>query len=48
MLRSHEQIVDITLCDSDLIQEFQFQETLEQVVLAAVSKAIDEREKAQT
>ena len=43
MLRSHEQMVDTTRCDSDLVQGLEFREVLEQVLLGAITRDIDER-----
>ena len=48
MLRLHEQIVDTTGCDSELFRGSQFEEVLEQVLLGAITKAIDERNTAGT
>ena len=48
MLRSHEQIVDTTRCDSNLVQGKEFQEVLVQVLLGAITRDIDERNTART
>ena len=48
LLRSHEQMVDTTGCDSNLAQGKDFQEVLVQVLLGAITRDIDERNNAQT
>ena len=47
MLRTHEQIVDTTRCDSELSQGSKFQEVLEQVLLGAITRDVDERNNVQ-
>ena len=41
-------MVDTTRCDSDLVQGLEFQEVLEQVLLGAITRDIDERNSART
>ena len=48
MLRSHEQMVNTTHCDSNLVQGKEFQEVLEQVLLGAITRNIDGRNMART
>lgn len=40
MLRSHEQMVDITHCDSFLVQGKEFKNVLEQVLFGAITRNI--------
>lgn len=42
MLRSNQQVVDTTRCDSELFRGSQYQEVLEKVLLGAVTKDVDE------
>ena len=41
-------MVDTTRCDSDLVQGLEFGEVLEQVLLGAITRDIDERNTTRT